>query len=50
MPLIEHDVWQIMDKEEIASAFNSNFVDVGHSLVINLKLCPMRMLPNIYRS
>ena len=38
MQLIEHEGKQIADKEEMVSAFNEHFVNVGHSLADKIEV------------
>ena len=37
-PLVEHEGKQITDKEEIVSAFNEHFINVGHSLASKIEV------------
>ena len=38
IPLVEHEGKQITDKEEIVSAFNEHFINVGHSLASKIEV------------
>ena len=38
--LIQHEGKQITDEEEIVSAFNEHFINVGHSLTDEIKVKP----------
>ena len=38
MPLIEHEERQITDKEDIFSAFNDHFVNLGYSLADKIEV------------
>ena len=38
VPLIEHEDRQITDKEELVSAFNEHFINVGYSLASKIEV------------